>query len=71
MLTTQDRTPPENVEFLGRKSAPPPAHSSYSSDLASSDFFLFGHIRHYLQGIAFPSRKELFAAIHEIVGSIP
>jgi hypothetical protein len=46
----------------------------YSPDLAPSDFLLFGHIKHYWQGIAFPSREELLAAIHEmreIVGAIP
>jgi transposase len=46
-------------------------HSSYSPDLAPSDFFLFQHIKHCLQGITFPSREELLAVIHEIVGAIP
>jgi hypothetical protein len=35
------------------------------------DFFLFGHIKYYLQGIAFPIYEELLAAIHEIVATIP
>jgi hypothetical protein len=47
------------------------AHPPYSSDLAPSDFFLFGHIKHCLQGIVFPSREELLTAIHEIVRAIP
>jgi hypothetical protein len=46
-------------------------HLPYSPDLAPSDFFLFGQIEHCLQGIAFPSREELLAAIHKIVGAIP
>jgi transposase len=46
-------------------------HPPYSPDLTPSNFFLFGHIKHCLQGIAFPSSEELFAAIHEIVGAIP
>jgi hypothetical protein len=46
-------------------------HPPDSSNLASSDFFLFGHIKHCLQGIAFPPREELLAAIHEIVVAIP
>jgi histone-lysine N-methyltransferase SETMAR len=29
-------------------------HPPYSPDLAPSNFFLFGHIKHCLQGIAFP-----------------
>jgi histone-lysine N-methyltransferase SETMAR len=45
-------------------------HPLYSPDLAPSDFFLFGHINHCLQGIAFPSSEKLFGAIHEIVGAI-
>jgi transposase len=45
--------------------------SPYSPDLAPSDFLLFGHIKHCLEGIAFPSREELLAAIHKIVGAIP
>jgi transposase len=43
----------------------------YSHDLAPSDFFLFGHLKHCLQGITFPSREELLAAIHETVAAIP
>jgi transposase len=46
-------------------------HPPYSPDLASSGFFLFGHIKHCLQAIAFPSQEELLAAIHETVGDIP
>jgi histone-lysine N-methyltransferase SETMAR len=46
-------------------------HPPYSPDLIPTDFFLFGHIKHCLQGITFPSREESFAAIHEIVGAIP
>jgi histone-lysine N-methyltransferase SETMAR len=46
-------------------------HPPYSPDLAPSNFFLFGHIKYYLPGITFPSREELLAAIHEIVGAIP
>jgi transposase len=42
-------------------------HPPDSSDLAPSNFLLFGHIKHCLQGIAFPSREELLAAIREIV----
>jgi hypothetical protein len=45
--------------------------SPYSPDLAPSNFLLFEHIKHCLHGIAFPSREELLAAIHEIVGVIP
>jgi histone-lysine N-methyltransferase SETMAR len=33
-------------------------HPPYSPDLASSDFFLFRHSKHCLQGIPFPSPEE-------------
>jgi hypothetical protein len=46
-------------------------HPPCSPDLALSAFFLFGHIKHCLQGIAFPSREELIATVHEIVAAIP
>jgi transposase len=46
-------------------------HPPYLSDLIPSDFFLFEHIKHSVQGIAFPSHEELSAAIHEIIGAIP
>jgi hypothetical protein len=46
-------------------------HPPCSPDLAPSDFFLFGHTKHCLQGIAFPPCEELPVAIHEIVGAIP
>jgi hypothetical protein len=45
-------------------------HSSYSRDLAPSDFFLFGHIKHCLTGAAFASRSELFEAIQSVVTEI-
>jgi histone-lysine N-methyltransferase SETMAR len=46
-------------------------HPPYSADLAPSDFFLFGHPKHCLQGSLLSSREELLAAIHEIVWAIP
>jgi hypothetical protein len=45
-------------------------HPPNSFDHAPPDFFLFGHIKHYLQGIAFPSREESLAAFHEIARAI-
>jgi hypothetical protein len=72
MLTTQDPTPPENTELFCKGNRLRLAvHSPYSHGLAPSDFFLFGHVKYCLQGITFPSREQLLAAIHEIVGFIP
>jgi hypothetical protein len=45
-------------------------HPPYSHDLAATDFFLFGYIKHCVQGITFPSREELLAAIFKLVGAI-
>jgi hypothetical protein len=72
MLTTQEPTPPENAVFFCEENRlRPTVHSPYSPDLAPSDFFLFGHVKYYLQGIAFPSREELLAPLHEIGSAIP
>jgi hypothetical protein len=71
MLTTQDPTPRENAElFYEENRLRLVVRPSYSPGLAPSDFFLFGYIKHFPSGIAFPSRQELLAAIHEIVGAI-
>jgi transposase len=42
-----------------------------SPDLAPSDFFVFGHVKHRLQGTTFRSREELLEVISEIVTAIP
>jgi hypothetical protein len=46
-------------------------HPPYSLDLAPSDLFLFGHVKHCLQGMAFTSQEEVFTVIGEIVTDIP
>jgi hypothetical protein len=45
-------------------------HPLHQPDPGPSDFLLFGHINHCLQGIVFPSCEKLLAAIPEIVGAI-
>jgi hypothetical protein len=42
----------------------------YSPDLAPPHFFLLGHVKYCLQGMAFSSPEELLAAIGEIVAAI-
>jgi hypothetical protein len=55
MLATQDFTPPENAQlFCEENWLRLAVHPPNSPDFAPSDFFLFGHIEHCLQGIAFP-----------------
>jgi histone-lysine N-methyltransferase SETMAR len=44
-------------------------HPPYSRDLAESDIFLFGHVKHCLAAAAFASRSELFEAIQSVVTS--
>jgi hypothetical protein len=46
-------------------------HPPYSPDLAPSDLFLSGHIKHCLAGMTFVSRNELFEAIQSVVKAIP
>jgi hypothetical protein len=46
-------------------------HLPYSLDPAPSDLFLFGHVKHCLQGMAFASQEEIFTAIGEILTDIP
>jgi hypothetical protein len=45
--------------------------TSYSPDLAPSDFFLFGYVRHQLQGHEFTEGAELVSAISEFLNQIP
>jgi hypothetical protein len=47
------------------------AHQMKSLDLAPSGLFLFGHVRHCLQGMALPSHEELLEAIRETVTVVP
>jgi histone-lysine N-methyltransferase SETMAR len=47
-----------------------PPHPPYSSDLAPSDFFLFGYVKGRLKEMVFPSYEELLDAISEVVTDI-
>jgi histone-lysine N-methyltransferase SETMAR len=46
-------------------------HSPYTPDLAPSDFFLFGLIKHQLRGRKCERAEELLEAVTEITGAIP
>jgi histone-lysine N-methyltransferase SETMAR len=41
------------------------SHPPYSPDLTPSDFFLFGHIKHFLEGVEFLSEETLLAQFSE------
>jgi len=58
----------EKADELGFHMLP---HPPYSPDLAPSDFFLFGYIKHHLQGYDFHSPEHLMMKIHEIIRNIP
>jgi hypothetical protein len=42
-------------------------HPPYSPNLAPSDFFLFGHVKHVLEEADFPSEETLLAAIQRVL----
>jgi transposase len=45
-------------------------HPPSSSDLAPSDFFLFGYVKKHLKGMVFPSYEESLDVISEVVTGI-
>jgi transposase len=53
--------------FCEENGLPLVPHPPYSSDLAPSDFVLFGYVKEYLKWMVFPSYEELFDAICEMV----
>jgi histone-lysine N-methyltransferase SETMAR len=46
-------------------------HGPYSIDLVPSDFLLFRHVKHGLQGLAFASHERFLTAISEISTDTP
>ena len=46
-------------------------HPPYSSDLAPSDFFLFGYVKGKLEGERFEEPEDLLFRIREIIAEIP
>jgi hypothetical protein len=54
----------ECMDHSSLKRAP---HPLYSPDLAPSDFYLFGYVKHQLQGPEFTEGIELVSAISEIL----
>jgi hypothetical protein len=45
-------------------------HPAYSPDLAPSDFYLFGYVKHLLSGCEFPDRDSLLQAVSDILVGI-
>jgi hypothetical protein len=46
-------------------------HPPYLHDLAPSDFYLFGYVKHQLQGHKFTEGAELVSTISEFSNQIP
>jgi histone-lysine N-methyltransferase SETMAR len=45
-------------------------HPPYSPDIAPSDFFLFGYLKHKLQGCSYDSADDLFSAITDLMENL-
>jgi hypothetical protein len=45
-------------------------HSPYSSDLAPSDFYLFGYVKGCGTGLTFKDADSLFGAVRQILKNI-
>jgi transposase len=58
----------EYLEQFGARRVPHPAYSPY---LAPNDFFLFGHMKSKLPGLAIRSREDLICEIRRIFKDIP
>jgi hypothetical protein len=45
-------------------------HLPDAPSLAQSDLFLFGHVKHVLEGVEFPSEETLLAAIQRVLSDL-
>jgi hypothetical protein len=45
-------------------------HPPYSPDLKASDFFLFGHVKHVVEGADFPSDEPVLSAIPSVLSRL-
>jgi hypothetical protein len=57
--------------YLTKFNFRPAPHPPYSPDLAPSDFFLFGALKHKLEGMKFANAAQLVDAVMEITGFMP
>jgi transposase len=58
----------EKIEELGFILVPQPPNSP---DLARCDFFLFGYLKHHLEGKHFTREDQVIAAVREVFDKIP
>jgi hypothetical protein len=75
MIVHADNSGPNGAkcvtEFMDHNSKKRAPHLSYSPDIAPSDFYLFGYVKHQLQGHEFTKRAEIVSVISEILNQIP
>lgn len=60
----------QTLEHLAEKGVITLSHPPYSPDISPSDFFLFGYLKHMIEGRHFSSEEELVAALCEICATI-
>jgi hypothetical protein len=69
MIIRADKAGPQVVkwatEYMDHNSLKTAPHSPYSPDLAQSDFYLFGYVKHQLQGHKFTEGAELVSTISD------
>jgi histone-lysine N-methyltransferase SETMAR len=57
-------------QFMEQNSMQKAPHPAYSSDLAPSDFYLFGYVEPLLSGCQFADQDSLLQAVSDILVSI-
>jgi hypothetical protein len=59
------------TEYMDHNSLKRAPYHPYSPDLTPSDFYLFGYVKHQLQGREFTEGAELVSAILELLNQTP
>jgi hypothetical protein len=60
----------QSQEFCKQNSLRIVTNPPYSLDLALSDCFLFGYMKHYLKAFSYPLEKALIDIIHTVLRGI-
>jgi hypothetical protein len=60
----------QSIDYMEQNEMKLAPYPPYSSDLASFDFYLFGHVNGYLSGNRFEDADELFGAVQRILDGI-
>jgi hypothetical protein len=57
----------KTLKFCREKRLDMAPHPPCPPNLVPSDFFLFGHVKHFLEGTEFPSEETLLAATQRVL----